>query len=380
MSSAADDKCPRRLAYERYVHIVNHGLAQIHTSVHVVEHVDHLALGDTRFKHIDAPIAFAATVLSRTPPGLVGLSSCPMPPSADRPTWRYGNAEAEVLDYHLSMLLDEARMEAYQRAIASSVRPGDVVVDIGAGTGILSFLACSAGASKVYAIEGGPVIEVAQELSERNGFSDRTVLINEWSTTVDLPELADVVITETIGNAAIDEGIIAWTIDARRRLLRPGGLLVPQRVGMWTAAVESWDDHAQVSDWSASTLPIDYGVVRDRAARTLWFADLREDQLLTEPALVVDVDLRVVADEAVTASGVLSVRRDGTLHGLACWFDADLVDGVTLSNSPPTTSPSWAQGYLPIVQPMAVTTGDLLTWELAVSTDGGDWSWRISRG
>jgi len=303
-----------------------------------------------------------------------------MPQPADHPSWPHRNSEAEVLDYHLSMLLDDARMGAYRQAITRSVRPGDVVVDIGAGTGILSFLACSAGASRVYAIEGGPVSEVAIELCERNGLANRIVLINEWSTAVDLPEPADVVITETIGNAAIDEGIIAWTIDARRRLLRPGGLVLPQRVAMWTAAVESWDDHAQVSDWSAPTLPVDYGVVRDRAARTLWFADLRQDQLLTEPALVADIDLNVVADETVTASGEFRVRRDGTLHGLACWFDADLVDGITLSNSPPTAAPSWAQGYLPISQPLAVTRGDLLTWEIAVSTDGEDWSWRASKG
>lgn len=60
--AAGDDKWPRRLAYGRYVHnvlIVNHGLAQIRTSVHVVEHVDRLDLGDTIFKHIDDPIAFA---------------------------------------------------------------------------------------------------------------------------------------------------------------------------------------------------------------------------------------------------------------------------------------------------------------------------------
>ena len=60
--AADDDKWPSRLAYGRYVHnvlIVNHGLAQIRTSVHVVEHVERLDLGDTTFKHIDDPIAFA---------------------------------------------------------------------------------------------------------------------------------------------------------------------------------------------------------------------------------------------------------------------------------------------------------------------------------
>ena len=60
--AADDDTWPRGLAYGRYVHnvlIVNHGLAQIRTSVHVVEQVERLELGDTTFKHIDDPIAFA---------------------------------------------------------------------------------------------------------------------------------------------------------------------------------------------------------------------------------------------------------------------------------------------------------------------------------
>jgi protein arginine N-methyltransferase 1 len=278
------------------------------------------------------------------------------------------------------MILDDARMDAYEEAISRSVRPGDVVVDIGAGTGVLSFLACAAGASRVYAIEGGPVVEVARELCERNGLAGRVVFINEWSTAADLPEPADVLITETIGNAAIDEGIIAWTIDARRRLLRPGGVVLPQRVGMWTAAVESWDDHTVVSDWSSPALPVDYGLVADRAATIMWFANFRPDQLLTRPALVADLDLRVVADETVTASGELSVRREGTLHGLACWFDADLFDGVAISNAPPTAAPSWVQGYLPTAEPLPVTSGDCVTWSIAVSPDGEDWSWEISSG
>ena len=62
LREAGEDKWPRRLAYGRYVHnvlIVNHGLAQVRTSVHVVEHVDRLDLGDTTIKHFDDPIAFA---------------------------------------------------------------------------------------------------------------------------------------------------------------------------------------------------------------------------------------------------------------------------------------------------------------------------------
>ncbi|MDX2379002.1 MAG: 50S ribosomal protein L11 methyltransferase [Acidimicrobiia bacterium] len=297
----------------------------------------------------------------------------------DRPSWRYGNAEAEVLEFHLSMLVDEQRMRSFQDAIAATVRPGDVVVDIGTGTGILSFLACRAGASRVYSAERGPVVELARELSEANGFGDRIVFLPDWSTAIEIPEPADVVVTETIGNAAIDEGIIAWTLDARRRLLRPGGRIVPGRIELWAAAVESWDDYAQVADWSAPALPVDYSIARARAEQTLWSAELAADDLLTAPTLVADVDLHLVQEPgAVEGAGRLRVRRDGVLHGIACWFRSELAPGIMLTNAPPTPAPSWGQGFLAVPRPLDVKAGDILAWDLRVGANGADWAWSIA--
>jgi protein arginine N-methyltransferase 1 len=284
------------------------------------------------------------------------------------------------MDFHRSMLVDETRMRAFQDAIAATVCPGDVVLDIGAGTGILSFLACRAGASRVYAVERGPVIELAQELAEANGFGDRIVFLPDWSTAIDIPEPADVLVTETIGNAGIDEGIIAWTTDARRRLLRPGGRVVPGRIELWAAAVESWDDHAQVSDWSAPSIPFDYGRARARAQLALWCADFADDELLTTPTLVADVDLHSAQEPGgIDQSGRFMVCRDGVLHGLACWFRAELAEGITLTNVPPTPAPSWGQGFLAIPRPLDVKAGDSLVWQLAVSADGDEWEWWIHR-
>ena len=59
--AAGDEKWPRGPGYGRYVNnvlVVNHGFAQIRTSVHVVEHVEPLDLGDTTFKHVDDPMAY----------------------------------------------------------------------------------------------------------------------------------------------------------------------------------------------------------------------------------------------------------------------------------------------------------------------------------
>ena len=74
----------------------------------------------------------------------------------------YDDTSLDILDYHASMLLDEVRTSAYFKAIQEIVEPGDVVLDLGCGTGIMSYFACMAGAEKVFAIEQGPILELAK--------------------------------------------------------------------------------------------------------------------------------------------------------------------------------------------------------------------------
>ncbi len=92
LRTADDEKWPRRPAYGRYIHdvlIVNHGLAQIRTSVHVVEHVEVLDLGDATFKHIDDPIAFTIRLDSGSDYELaVDRSDNPVPVPAEH--WAAG--------------------------------------------------------------------------------------------------------------------------------------------------------------------------------------------------------------------------------------------------------------------------------------------------
>ena len=78
-------------------------------------------------------------------------------------------AEFEV---HRTMIRDRVRTEAFRRAIDSVVRPGDVVLDVGAGSGILSVFAARAGAARVYAVERTTIAVLAQELAAANGVAD----------------------------------------------------------------------------------------------------------------------------------------------------------------------------------------------------------------
>jgi SAM-dependent methyltransferase len=267
--------------------------------------------------------------------------------------WQGVASHSTVLDYHLGMLHDTARMDAFRRAIDATVQPGDVVVDLGCGTGVLSFMACEAGARKVYAIEGGPVIDVARELAADNGFDDRIEFLAGWSIEIGIPEPADVLISETIGNAGFNEGIVAWAVDARQRLLRPDAARIPERLRLWVAPVEHFEDHGLVSDWRSERLPYDYTAAYRRAARTLWFGDLEPDNLLGQGEVAADVDLRTVLDETITSAGELQVDRDGTLHGMAC------------------------HGFLPLAESLEVAAGDRFRWELSVSADGEHWAWQL---
>src|SRR5258708_17609680 len=120
------------------------------------------------------------------------------------------------------LLLDKVRCDAYREAIHRTVKPGDVVVDLGAGHGLLSFFALQAGARHVYAMEMSRIADAAAELIEANGFQDRITLIRENSRKVRLPERCDVLVTETLSAFCFDaENIIEFFAAAPQRFLNP---------------------------------------------------------------------------------------------------------------------------------------------------------------
>ena len=241
-----------------------------------------------------------------------------MAPLPETPIWQ------RDLDSHLSMLFDTVRLDAFRRAIDATVSPGDVVVDVGCGTGVLSFMACEAGARRVHAIEGAPILDVARELAVANGFDDRIEFVEGWSIDVDLPEPADVLISETIGSAGLDEGIVAWTADARQRLLKPGAPVIPAVLRLWVVPVQMADDHALITDWLDTGLPYDLGPAHRRAAQSLWFTRVEPDHLLGQPELALDVDLNADAGGSLTASSMTSVT----------WTRAICADGVPAAQKP----------------------------------------------
>src|SRR5258708_641008 len=137
------------------------------------------------------------------------------------------------------MIEDQVRLDAYARAIRKTVRPGSVVLEIGSGPGIFAVLACQLGASRVYAIESDPIIQVAREIAAANGCADRIEFIEDLSTRVTLPVQADVIISDLRGVLPFFQSHLPSIADARRRFLAPGGTLIPKTAPARQPAVQA---------------------------------------------------------------------------------------------------------------------------------------------
>lgn len=137
-----------------------------------------------------------------------------------------------IHSWHLPMLADLARNDAFEAAINRAVRPDDVLLDIGTGSGLLAMMAARAGARHVYACEMEPnLASLATEIVARNGFADRITIIGRKSTDLvigaDLPERATLLVTETFDSLLIGESAVTSIDHARAHLLTDDARIIP---------------------------------------------------------------------------------------------------------------------------------------------------------
>ena len=257
---------------------------------------------------------------------------------------------------HLTLLGDKARVGAFRAAIKATVRPGNVVVDAGTGTGVLAFFAVQAGARRVYAIEETDLIDVARALARENDLDDRLVFIRGNSLRVALPERAHVLITETLGHLPVEEGILAVVADARRRLLRRRARIIPQRIDTYLVPLEGAALRQElVGYWERRIGGLDLSAARRGAANRIYKGWIEEAAFLAKPSRIWMVRLNAWNGGGLRGVTVFSVRRAGLLVGFGGWFEASLSHGIALNTFRGTT---WRNFVLPLERPVEVARGD----------------------
>jgi len=282
------------------------------------------------------------------------------------------------IDDYGRMIADTVRTGAYAEALRSVVRPDSVVVDLGTGPGIFALLACAYGARRVYAIESDPIIDVAKRMAADNGFAGRIEFVEDVSTRVNLPERADVIVSDLPACSHIDV-----ILDARRRFLAPGGTMIPQRDMLWAVLVEAPEAYDRVvGPWCAGMLGVDMRAALSLATERVENAWIASDQMLVEPRRLAALDYQTADDLRVSALFDWTVQRAGTAHGISIWFEVTMTGGIGFSNAPGSTATSFLNRnlFLPLKQPILVRAGDRLDVHVSAGRAGAShfWRWKTS--
>jgi protein arginine N-methyltransferase 1 len=278
-----------------------------------------------------------------------------------------------------SMIRDTVRTSAYADALRAVVRPDSIVLDIGTGSGILALLACRFGARKVYAVEPDDIIQLAREAAAANGFAGRIEFVQGISTQVDLREKVDVIVSEIHGIFPAYQRSLTSIMDARDRLMAPGGRLIPQLDTLWAALVRAPDAYNEVvGAWENNGYGFDLQAIRSIEVNNCRKLNSAGNPLVTEPRCWATLDYRTLSNPNVSGGATWTIERATTGHGLAVWFDCETTWGIGFSNSPVSpTKQIFGQGFFPFPRPVELSPADEVTVQLRADLAGEDyvWSW-----
>jgi hypothetical protein len=271
---------------------------------------------------------------------------------------------------HLAMLGDRDRTGSWTSAVGVVVRPDDVVVDIGTGSGVLAIAAAAAGARHVYAIEATNMADLARRIVQDSGHAERITVLRGWSSAVTLPERAGVLVSELIGHEPLSEGMLSVVIDARRRLLNDHPRFVPHRLRILATAVSLPDDErnallptpVNLQNWE-EWYGIDARALRDVLLNRSCEVRLSHERgrrltILTQPAVVADLDMANADSPVVNGSARVTGLAEGDIDAVMIHFEADLAPEITVSSQPDVASAGhWGNPVFLMQQPVHVEPG-----------------------
>ncbi|MGB3734791.1 MAG: class I SAM-dependent methyltransferase [Ilumatobacter sp.] len=293
------------------------------------------------------------------------------------------------LEEHEEMLSDSVRVDAYHRGIHRNVHPGDVVLDLGTGTGLLAFMASRAGAEKVYAVEHSDFIDVAREIAAHNGFTN-IEFVRANSREFVPPEPIDVVVHEQMGDELFSENMMENLLDLRERVLAPGGRILPARFRLFIEPVTMSEEMRIRQFWNIE-LPdgIDLSAT-ERSPAAARFNTGRNDLFYLRPHSVtstigdpqpfMEFDLNTLESlEALPTRHTIerTASEDAIVDGCCIWFEACFDDDTVLSTTPLGPITSWGNRVFRLDQEIArgetlrldVRLGQLVepsTWDVRV--------------
>jgi hypothetical protein len=267
-----------------------------------------------------------------------------------------------VPEWHFSLCADAARNQAFKNALERFVKPGMVVLEIGSGTGLLALMAAQAGADHVYTCEQEPwLAAVAQEIIDQNGYGPKITLIpkksSELHVGVDMPQKADILLSDLADAHLLGYGVLPILEDARRRLLQPQAKFIPEIITALGVLVggPNWRRTCRADSVGGFDLsPLN----RFSPAELLGPYYQSPAGNFCEPFELFAFDFaQAEAFPAESREVALTANQDGQIEGLLQWIRLDFDEAIFLDNQPPTLS-HWSPIFYVFPQPLSVRAGD----------------------
>jgi SAM-dependent methyltransferase len=288
------------------------------------------------------------------------------------------------IEYHRTLLADRVRNAAFHEALSRVIVKGETTVaDIGSGTGFLGFLASKLGAKRVDLYETADIAAVARTLLRHNRLGNCRI-VETHSVEVAKPEQVDVIVSETLGNYPFEENIVETLNDARGRFLNPGGTIIPHSVEQFVCPVTAERFYRELAAWDDVGFGLDFAPAKTMTLNNIYVRTFRAQDLFDNAAASRAWDkLTFDRSNKTTRAGEATwpVKKRTTIYGLALWWSAELVPGVSLATGPLDARTHWEQLYLPVLKPITVEVGQTLTARLRSTTSyerGTNVSWTLA--
>ena len=274
-------------------------------------------------------------------------------------------AAIAVPQWHISMMNDAPRNEAYLKALNLAIGEDDVVLEIGTGSGLLSMMAADAGAKNVITCEASSTIaKAATRIIEKNGYSEKITVIDKISTELivgkDLPRQADVVISEVLSAEFVGEGVRSTILDANQRLLSDGGRMVPESGAIKVALLGS---NTEICNKISVNTIEGYDLSNFNSIMSQKISlNLNDRPTLlsnSEDAFNLNLyDSQPISKSEKVLS--LKVTKSGLCLGVIQWLRVQLFDHIEYENTPGDTASHWPTPVYLFDQPLEVTAGQIL--------------------
>ncbi|GKV11893.1 hypothetical protein SLEP1_g23111 [Rubroshorea leprosula] len=276
---------------------------------------------------------------------------------------------------HEEMLKDVVRTQTYQNVIYKNkfLFQNKVVLDVGAGTGILSLFCAKAGAAHVYAVECSQMADMAKQIVETNGFSDVITVLKGKIEEIELPvEKVDIIISEWMGYFLLFENMLNTVLYARDKWLVNDGVVLPDKASLYLTAIEDAEYKDDKIEFWNNVYGFDMNCIKKQAMMEPLVDTVDPNQIVTNCHLLktMDISKMTAGDASFTAPFKLVANRDDYIHALVAYFDVSFTKCHKLmgfSTGPKSRATHWKQTVLYLDDVLTICEGEAITGSMTVA-------------